>query len=145
MSRPNVIVIGECRIDIWHDHHILATVFSDGLSVTAAANDDPDSVERAATLGYGSTWEMSRDHELLHSLVDVARGYAYSRVLRGVAVRDAGGRKEDVITAAASDEEEGLILDLQRWLNTQILTPRLVQSDLDLDALAAELRSMTSA
>lgn len=145
MTRTKTFAIGECLVHSWDDHRILETEFADGLSVTAAANDDPDSIARAYELGYnGDTWEMSKAHEVAHTLPDVARGYQYSRVLRGVAVRATGGSKEDVISPEASDFEEGLCLSFQRWCNLGILTPTLVQSDLDLDALKAELRSMTS-
>jgi hypothetical protein len=143
VTRPTSFQIGECRVDIWAEHKILATVFEDGLSVTAAANDDADSVALAATLGYCSTWEMSRAHEIAHTLLDVARGYPYSRVLRGVAVREAGGSKEDVITAAASDFEEGLCMDFQRFVMLGIMTPRLVESELDLEGLKGQLLEMT--
>lgn len=148
MTRPKVITIGECRVDIWHDHHILATVFSDGLSVPAAANDDPDSMERAASLGYSDTWTMSLHHELSHTLLAVARGKPYSPVLRGVAVRESGGNKEDVISQFDSNTEEGLVLEFQSYVMTGVCPPYLwwwaKDYNVDLDALAADLRSMTA-
>jgi hypothetical protein len=143
MTEPRVLTIGECEIRVWPAY--LETVWADGLKVPAAANDDAESIARAHELGYsGDTWRMSLEHELSHTLLDVARGYPYSRVLRGVAVREAGGSKEDVISRDASDYEEGLVLDVQRWVQLGILTPRLVESELDLEGLKGQLLEMTT-
>ena len=143
MTEPRIITIGECEIRIFSNW--METVFKDGLSVPAAANDDPDSVARAHDLGYeGDTWRMSMAHEIAHSLICRAQGQDYSYVLRGVAIREAGGDKQAIISHAESDAEESLVLDFQRYAQLGILTPRLVQSGLDLDALAAELREKTA-
>lgn len=150
MSRPTVIKIGEVEIDIWEEHQILATRFSDGLSVTAAPNYDEQSLAMAAMLGYGSdTWMLSKHHELIHTLLAVARGKPYSPVLRGVAVREAGGNKEDVVSQVDSIWEEDLVLRFQSFVQTGIISDSLADYrddlGLDLDALAAELRRMTDA
>lgn len=145
MTEPETIVFPGCKVLYWRLGHHIQTVFPDGLKVDAAANYDADSLQRARDLGYDSSWEMSRDHELIHSIIAEARGEPYSRVLRGVAVRDAGGRKEDIITPAESAEEEALVLDVQRWIRTNVLSRRLAESTLDREALAARLREMTDA
>lgn len=148
MTLPRVIKLGEVEIDIWDEHRLLATVFPDGLSVTAAANDDPDSVARAHDLGYaGDCWEMSKAHELAHHILSCAQGRPYSRVLRGVAVREAGGKKDAIISQQESDFEEQMVLEFQRYVMTAVKSRELrlwaADEDLDLDALAAQLRSMT--
>ena len=146
MTEPTVHVIGECTVRIFPDW--METVFKDGLSVPAAANDDPDSLERAAALGYSSTWEMSKSHEIAHSLLMVALGHEFSPVLRGVAVRESGGNKDDIVAPKLSNLEEALVMDFQRFVQTGVASSYLLAYKrtygLDLDALAAELRRLTA-
>lgn len=140
MSDPRTVQIGACTVELWSD--FLRTVLR--FEVPAAGNDDADSIRRAWELGYGgNTWHMSRDHELLHSLIAEQRGEPYSRVLLGVGVRAAGGCKEDIISQVESDDEEALVLDVQRWILTGVSSPRLVWSRLDLERLKQRLGEIT--
>lgn len=143
MIEPRVIEFSGCTVLYWRLGHHIQTVFPDGLKVDAAANYDADSLQRARDLGYDSTWEMSRDHELLHSIIAEARGESYSRVLRGVAVREAGGRKEDIISPAVSAEEEALVLDVQKYVRRGTVSRRLAESTLDREALKARVEELT--
>jgi hypothetical protein len=133
---------GGAWVELWHN--CLFTVFADGLQVSAAANYDEASKQMADDLGYGGdTWQMSKEHELSHHIVAMLQGHPYSRVLRGVAVRAAGGDKETVISAADSAEEEALVLDFQRFYRRGISSPRLESSGIDLETAAALLRRAT--
>lgn len=140
MSEPRTFQIGAATVELWPD--FLRTVFR--IEVPAAGNDDAASIARAWELGYaGNTWAMSRDHELLHSLIAEQRGTPHSRVLLGVAVRAAGGDKGAIVSQEESDEEEALVLDMQRWIQTGVSSRRLAQSGLDLHALVGRLRELT--
>lgn len=135
-----IVKIGECEVWIWPAY--LETRFPDGLMVPAAGNDDAESLALAADLGYSSTWSMSRDHELLHTMIALQQGHSYSRVLRGVAVRSAGGDKEQVISRQGSDHEEALIMEAQRYVRRGIISPLLAAAALDLDRLREDLRKI---
>jgi hypothetical protein len=139
MNEPQTYIVGECTIDVWPTTRYLRTTFPDGLVCHAAANDDADTMQKARQLGYDSTWMMTLEHEALHSILAECRGEPYSSVLYGVAVRMAGGSKENVISQEISDAEEGLIMDLQRFLKTGVSSIRLAQSGLDLEAVQQRL------
>jgi hypothetical protein len=144
MTEPQTYIVGECSIEVYPTTRYLRTIFPNGLVCHAAANDDAENIRKAWTLGYaGDTYRMSLEHELLHSILAEMRGEAYSSVLYGVAVRMAGGNKERVIPQEMSDAEEGLIMDLQRWLHTCIGTVRLIQSGVDLVAVSRRLGEIT--
>lgn len=147
MTEPRIHHIGSCVVRIWPAY--LETVFEDGLKVPAAANYDEQSLATAAALGYGTdTWALSRDHELAHSLLMTAIGYQHSLVLRGVALRAAGGRKEDYVTPVQSAWEEGLVIGFQEYVQTGRTSTRFATYretlGLDWDGLADRLREMTS-
>lgn len=140
VTDPRIHHLGAAELHIWPDYMETRYV----LSVPAAGNDDAESIRRAWELGYaGDTFAMSRDHELLHSLIADQRGMPWSAVLLGVAVRAAGGDKGMVISREDSDEEEALVIDVQRWIQTGVSSPRLAASGLDLHALVARLREVT--
>lgn len=140
MTEPRIIQIGAATIEMWPD--FLRTVYR--LEVPAAGNDDAESIAQAAELGYDSTFAMSLDHELIHSLVAQQRGEPFSRVLFGVAYRSIGGCKEQIVSPLTSWQEECLILDAQKYMNTGKVGPVLAAANLDLDALKARLREVTS-
>jgi hypothetical protein len=140
MSEPRTIQIGAAEVRIFDAY--LETAFI--LKVPAAANYDQESVDRALALGYqGSTWEMSRDHEILHSLIAEQRGKQFSPVLFGVAYRSIGGDKERIVSPASSFREEGLVLSVQRYVRLGVVDVLLEQSGLDLEALKARLQEIT--
>jgi hypothetical protein len=114
------------------------------LKVPAAANYDQQSVDRAIALGYaGDTWAMSKDHEILHSLIAEQRGEDYSRVLFGVAYREIGGDKERIVSPLASWQEESLVLSVQKYVRLGVVDVLLETSGLDLEALKARLQEIT--
>jgi hypothetical protein len=148
MPEPKVIPLGKCRVEIWESTRFLRTVFEDGLEVPATANHDTASTRLAADLGYPSTWEMSKAHEIAHTLIMCACGYGWSPVLRGVAVRSAGGDKEAIVSKAMSGIEEAVVLDFQRFTQTGQMTPFLFSfaatHRLDIYSLAETLREHTA-
>jgi hypothetical protein len=140
MTEPRTIQIGACEVRLWPDY--LETVFT--LKVPAAANYDQQSVDRAIALGYqGDTWAMSRDHELLHSLIAEQRGEDYSHVLLGVAYRELGGDKERIVSPLSSWQEEILVLSVQKYIRLGVVNVLLETSGLDLEALKARLQEIT--
>jgi hypothetical protein len=134
-------------IDIWDDAQTLRTTFADGLVLPAAANDDAASVHRAMLLGYrgpDATWQMSRDHEIIHSLLAEALGYKWSPTLHCAAVRWAGGERET--THDETQREETVVLALQETANLwPLLTPAYATlKGLNVEALVREIiRSRT--
>lgn len=59
-----------CTVLVDEERRYLETRFHDGTIVPAVGNTDPASVALAHDLGYeGDTWAMSRDHELLHTIL----------------------------------------------------------------------------
>jgi hypothetical protein len=108
------IAIGACVIRIWPETQYLETVFSEGHKVPAAPNpDDPASVALAARLGYrgaNACWQLSRDHECLHSWCAVQEGLDFSPTLWHVAyhVKSPPGLMRD---------EEARVLALQALLH----------------------------
>lgn len=62
------------------------TVFADGTRVPARPQDTEEYRERAKSLGYGEdTAAMSREHEVMHSLLAERKGHPYSLALWAVA------------------------------------------------------------
>lgn len=77
--------IGTTDIEM-HPCGLTRTVFADGAHVDALPQDDDAYIARAEALGYGGdTLAMSREHELLHSLIAHWLGLPESPTLRGVA------------------------------------------------------------
>lgn len=140
MTGPRIVQIGATIIHLWPQY--METRFR--LIVPAAGNDDAESVKRAAELGYDSTWEMSRDHELIHSLIAEQRGEPCSRVLLGVALRGAGiCAKEQIVSPLSSWQEESLVLSVQKYVRLGAVDVLLEASGLDLERLKQRLGEIT--
>lgn len=97
--------------EIWLWDRYLETRFRDGVVVPAAGNDDPASIELAAALGYLSTWEMSRDHEIAHSWLAVQAGLDVSPALWHA------GHPGEPFDAVAIGHEEARVLTFQATLD----------------------------
>lgn len=123
MTDPRLIHFPGCTVRLWQGY--LETRFVDGLFVPAAGNDDEASRRLADELRYTSTWEMSRDHEICHTYLAMKLGQSFSPVLRGVAIRTAGGDKEAYISKTQSEWEEGLVLAFQRFLRLGVVAVEL--------------------
>lgn len=112
------IVLGETVIELYDDGTTI-TRFLDGTSVPAQAQDTDEYRARAQALSYGDdTAAMSRDHEILHTLLPVLMGKRRSNVLWTVA---------HDIRGFSSWQEESMVLALQQYCR---------QHDIDVVALA---------
>ncbi len=92
----------------------VATIFTDGTKTTAIPNDDPESRARARSLGYGqhpeAVWQMTRWHDLLHTVIAEAEGHPWSPTLHAVA------HGYDLAPGVAQLEERRVLL-VQHLLN----------------------------
>lgn len=128
------IKLADNLVRIWEEKRYLETHLPGGGVVPAAANDDPDSLARAHALGYhGDTWAMSRDHEVMHTLIAVRRGLSCSPTLLYVATGAGPGIDEGL---RCREEQE--VLGLQATLRCG--APPLFYARDDWQALAAEAR-----
>lgn len=94
----------------------MTTRFADGAVLVAAPVDDAESRAHASALGYrgaDAVWAMTRDHDLLHTLLAEARGLPHSPTLHAVAT----GKPVD---PAVADDEERIVFLLARAMNTGI-------------------------
>ena len=79
--------LGTSTIEL-HDSLMTVTRLHDGREIKAWPQEDEAYRARAVELGYGAdTFAMSRDHEILHSLIAVWLGLPESPTLRGAATR----------------------------------------------------------
>lgn len=83
------------------------TRYPDRSSVHAHPGSTPEDHARAHVLGYPDLAGMTRDHDLLHTLIAQARGHAHSPTLWGVA-------HQQPAPAPVVDDEERLVLLVQR-------------------------------
>jgi hypothetical protein len=91
----------------------VVTAYDDETFVYARPNHDTESYQRARSLGYpigGATAAMTRDHDLLHSVLAIARGLPHSPTLWALA------HGEPIDPAVSADEEKTVLL-IQRLLN----------------------------
>lgn len=103
--------IGECDVKV--DTNCVITKFSDGAVLHAHPNYGDEDIARARALGYIGTDQeavdaMTRDHDMIHSLVAEARGFIWSEALHGAAT----GRGY-----AGGEDEERIVFLIQRLLN----------------------------
>lgn len=107
-----------CRVRIFSEPsasvHVV-TRFDDGREVHAIPMMDAESIERAHELGYGGTdhhavCEMTRWHDLLHTVVAEAQGEPWSPTLYAVA----HGYE---LAPGVVEREERLVLFVQRALS----------------------------
>jgi hypothetical protein len=126
------IRLGDNLVRIWDEDRYLETHLPGGGVVPAAANHDPESLALAHSLGYhGDTWAMSRDHEVIHTLIAVRRGLACSPTLLYVATEAGPGMDEGL---RCREEQE--VLGLQASLRCG--APALFYAREDWPALVTE-------
>lgn len=105
--------LGGCEIVVDEDEQWVQTHLPDGAVVTAAPNDDAESLAMAARLGYVDTWTMSRDHELMHTWLAAEAGLTHSPTLWRVAhPHDLDNPPDDDVAY-----EEQVVLDAQGALD----------------------------
>lgn len=102
--------IGECEVTV--GANFVTTVFPDGHALHAHPQFGEEHVARARALGYegddvDAVEAMTRDHDVIHSLVAEARGESFSPVLYAAA----HGRSFE------GDDEERIVFLIQRLLN----------------------------
>jgi hypothetical protein len=109
-----------CRLDVDHERKYMQTTFEDGTYAPATPNYREDDVRRARELGYrGDTWQMTLDHEPLHTLIAEMMGESYSRILWNVA--HGGGLR----WPEGGREEEGYVTALQAYLRCAAVSDML--------------------
>jgi hypothetical protein len=91
------------------------TVFDDGSELVAAPVMDEENIARARALGYTgedehAVWEMTRHHDLVHTLLAEAEGFPFSLTLHAVA----NGYE---LPPGMSQREERIVFLIQRLLN----------------------------
>lgn len=107
-------MIGECVVTVDYDRQRVVTEFP-GHLVVEAAPQVPEQVEHARSLGYAGTdeeavWQMTAEHDLLHTVLAVASGEPWSPTLYSVASREPFPLRD-------ARAEEGRVLMVQKLLN----------------------------
>jgi hypothetical protein len=103
------------RFEIDDERRRATTVFDDGSELVAAPVMDEENIARARALGYtgGDTqavWEMTRHHDLVHTLLAEAEGFSFSLTLHAVA----NGYE---LPPGMAQREERIVFLIQRLLN----------------------------
>jgi hypothetical protein len=102
-----------CTIYIDDEQQVVKTRFCDGREVVATANDGAEDVARARALGYdGDTWAMSKEHEVLHTVLGVLEGCGMSPTLWNIAHPD-----HRRATSEEMHQEECRVFEIQAVLN----------------------------
>lgn len=105
----------------------VSTTFPDGTGVHASPTWAAEDYGRAQALGYGdgdaAVVAMTRDHDVLHSVLAVARGRAHSGVLWCVAHGEPA--------PPDADDEERLVMLLHRV--AQVGVEKLLEADFPTD------------
>jgi hypothetical protein len=104
-----------CRFEIDEERRRATTIFDDGSELAAAPVMDEENIARARSLGYvGSdeeaVWEMTRHHDLVHTLLAEAEGFPFSLTLHSVA----NGYE---MPPGMAQREERIVFLIQRLLN----------------------------
>jgi hypothetical protein len=102
-----------CEID--EERHRATTIFDDGSQIVAAPVMDDENIARARALGYAGSdeqavWEMTRHHDLVHTLLAEAEGFPFSLTLHAVA----NGYE---LPPGMSQREERIVFLIQRLMN----------------------------
>jgi hypothetical protein len=108
-----------CRFEIEDGRRRARTVFDDGSELVAAPVMDPENIARARSLGYtgsdaDAVWEMTRHHDLVHTLLAEAEGFQFSPTLHAVA----NGYE---MPPGMSQREERIVFLIQRLLNVGLV------------------------
>jgi hypothetical protein len=102
-----------CEID--EELRRATTIFDDGSQIVAAPVMDAENIARARALGYSGSdeeavWEMTRHHDLVHTLLAEAEGFPFSLTLHAVA----NGYE---LPPGMSQREERIVFLIQRLMN----------------------------
>jgi len=104
-----------CQFEIEEHKRRARTVFDDGSDLVAAPVMDQENIARARSLGYtgadeDAVWEMTRHHDLVHTLLAEAEGFPFSLTLHSVA----NGYE---MPPGMAQREERIVFLIQRLLN----------------------------
>ncbi len=141
-TNPVTIRFPGCTILVWNGGAYTETVFEDGTRCPALPHGSEYQARTARELGYGDDVDaMCREHEIMHTLLAVARGRPYSPVLWDVA----HGPPDPA--PAWHYEEEADVLALQRLLNggdADDPSGRLeaLRREIDVEAVLARARAI---
>lgn len=107
-----------CEVLIDHALSGVTTRFDDGTTIRATPQFDAENVSRALSLGYrepgwSAVLEMTRWHDLLHTVIAEARGEPWSPTLHAAA----HGYQ---LAAGVNEQEERVVLFVQRALASGI-------------------------
>jgi hypothetical protein len=115
MAAMEVHSMRRCRFEIDDQRRRARTVFDDGSELVAAPVMNDENIARARALGYAggdeeAVWEMTRHHDLVHTLLAEAEGFPFSLTLHSVA----NGYE---LPPGMSQREERIVFLIQRLLN----------------------------
>ncbi len=104
-----------CRVEIDESRQRARTVFDDGSHLVAAPVMNDENIARARSLGYEGSpeeavWDMTRHHDLVHTLLAQAEGFPFSPTLHAVA----NGYD---LPPGMAQREERIVFLIQRLLN----------------------------
>jgi hypothetical protein len=119
MHAMEVHSMRRCRVEIDDGRRRARTVFDDGSELVAAPVMDGENIARARSLGYAgadeeAVWEMTRHHDLVHTLLAEAEGFPFSLTLHAVA----NGYE---LPPGMSQREERIVFLIQRLLNEGVV------------------------
>ena len=112
-------VFPHCTVTVDERNRYVETRFADGATVGSTPNDDAHTMRVAAELGYESSWEMSKDHEIAHTWLAHIGGAPWSATMWRVAHPEAPGSIGDDEVA----DEETQVLEFQRQLDKSAPRP----------------------
>jgi hypothetical protein len=115
MAAMEVHSMRRCRFEIDDQRRRARTVFDDGSELVAAPVMNDENIARARALGYAggdeeAVWEMTRHHDLVHTLLAESEGFPFSLTLHSVA----NGYE---LPPGMSQREERIVFLIQRLLN----------------------------
>lgn len=104
-----------CRFEVDDEQRRARTIFDDGSMLVAAPVMNDENIARARALGYTggdeqAVWQMTRHHDLVHTLLAEAEGFPFSLTLHAVA----NGYE---LPPGMSQREERIVFLIQRLLN----------------------------
>ncbi len=105
----------QCWVNVNFEDDYTETVFDDGARVQARPEDTSEYCFTVEQLGYGDrAADCSREHEILHTWIAEKFGLEYSPTLWSLVHEGSEG----AIPEWARLQEEQLVCDFQRYLNT---------------------------
>lgn len=108
--KPRTLIFGAALVTIDREECCVQTLFQDGSLVLARPNFTDEDRARARSLGYPGVYEMTLEHDVLHSFLAQRRGLDASPVLWAVA-------HGEELPGEVAGREEALVLAFARYMN----------------------------